>query len=294
MRLRHQGLEVLLGPFVVSVLACACADDASTPTVDPDDLDGDSIINADDNCPRARNAEQHDEDSDAIGDACDNCPTVANADQADTTELAQMQMIFADGVGDACDRRPGVGGDDIAAFLPFDSDADGTAFTGTGWSIADDAAHATGAAQWLARRGEQGNGLVAIARITSLAWSAGSGGTLTVATDGDGISSGNTCTLRQTASGEELVARELGGGAIAVSPVPAGDPAEPRLLVAWRLLQGTTNRLTCSVERGAARTEAEVTLADDVIVGAYAVVADGASVSLSSLIVLTSPGPKTP
>jgi hypothetical protein len=291
MALRRPGLEVLLGPFVVSALA-ACADDVSMPPVDPDDLDGDMIANADDNCPRRFNADQHDEDGDAIGDACDNCPTASNADQADTTELAQMQMIFADGVGDACDRRPGVGGDDIGAFFAFDSDADANAFSGTGWSIADDELHATAAAQWTVKRGEQGNGLVAVARITSLTWT-GSTGSLTVALDGGGVSSGNTCALRQTASGQQLVAHEI-GGSMNVATVPAGDPSEAQLLVAWRLLQGTTNRLMCSVERGAARTEAEITLSDDVILGAYALVADGAAISLSSLIVLTSPGPKGP
>jgi hypothetical protein len=296
MALRNQGLEVLLGPFVVSVLALlgsACADDVSTPPVDPDDLDGDMIANADDNCPRNYNTDQHDEDGDAIGDDCDNCPTAPNPDQADTTEVALMQMIFADGVGDACDRRPGVGGDDIGAFFPFAAETDANAFTGTGWSILDDGVHATGAASWMSKRDMQGNGLVAIARITSLAWT-GSAGALTVAIDGDGVSAGDTCTLRQTASGEQLVAQELGGGAMDVASVPAGDPAEPRQLVAWRLLQGATNHLMCSVERGAARTEAQITLSDDVIIGAYVLIADRADVSLSSLIVYTSPGPKSP
>ena len=42
----------------------------------------------------------HDEDGDSIVDACDNCPGIANGDQRDTTESVP------DGVGDACDPRP--------------------------------------------------------------------------------------------------------------------------------------------------------------------------------------------
>jgi len=51
------------------------------PGVDPDDVDGDGILNGDDNCPDEANDGQVDTDKDGHGDLCDNCPTMANADQ---------------------------------------------------------------------------------------------------------------------------------------------------------------------------------------------------------------------
>ena len=74
------------------------------------DIDGDGIINAQDNCPSISNPDQKDTDGDGIGDACeasvtdtdgdgvpdasDNCPLVANSNQQD---------IDGDGIGDACE-----------------------------------------------------------------------------------------------------------------------------------------------------------------------------------------------
>lgn len=98
----------------------------------PDDLDGDGVLDADDNCPEIFNAPrplegdvQGDVDQDGIGDACDRCPLnegedcvsfnpddtdgdevedrvdncvgLANPDQADADE---------DGIGDDCDACP--------------------------------------------------------------------------------------------------------------------------------------------------------------------------------------------
>jgi hypothetical protein len=298
MRLRRPGLEVLLGPFVVSVVAslfgAGCADDEPGVVVDPDDLDGDMIVNADDNCPRARNVDQHDEDGDGVGDDCDNCPSAANAEQSDTTEVALDQMIFADGVGDACDRRPGVGGDDIGAFFPFASDADANAFTGTGWTIADDDLHSSDTAQWMVKRGEQGNGLVVVATITSLAWTASSGGEVSLVIDGDGNTVGDVCTLRHGVGGDELVAREAGGSMTVTSVAAGGDPSAPLVLVAWRLVRTGGNDLMCSIEHGSAKTQAQVALTDDLIAGIYGISATGASAVVSSVIVYTSPAPKTP
>lgn len=59
------------------------------PMVD-DDQDG--VLNIDDNCPLASNADQHDEDGDGDGDSCDLCPV--------GTETRDLDC---DGVGDSCD-----------------------------------------------------------------------------------------------------------------------------------------------------------------------------------------------
>ncbi len=60
---------------------------------DPD-IDGDGLLNQDDNCLTVHNPLQEDGDSDGEGDACDNCPDVYNPDQLDED---------TDGIGDACD-----------------------------------------------------------------------------------------------------------------------------------------------------------------------------------------------
>jgi len=82
----------------------------------PQDLDGDGIPNADDNCPEAPNGSQANEDGDAFGDACDPCPPFADNTDSD-----------GDGVGDACDPNPQAIGDHIVFFEGF---ADGLPF---GW-----------------------------------------------------------------------------------------------------------------------------------------------------------------
>jgi len=74
---------------------------------DPDDLDGDGVVNAEDNCPLSANPDQLDMDHDGIGNICDddvdgdefanaddNCPEAANPLQSDGD---------LDGIGDACD-----------------------------------------------------------------------------------------------------------------------------------------------------------------------------------------------
>lgn len=79
---------------------------------EPNDVDGDNVVNAADNCPSVYNPLQDDDDGDGAGNRCDptwdqdgdgvvngfptpidNCPTLPNADQADGD---------GDGVGDAC------------------------------------------------------------------------------------------------------------------------------------------------------------------------------------------------
>ena len=88
--------------------------DAAPDTLDafvahPNDIDGDGVKDAMDNCPTVANANQHDEDADGVGDACDPCPQDPN--NADTD---------GDGIGDACDPHPAVGGDTLVRFDPFD------------------------------------------------------------------------------------------------------------------------------------------------------------------------------
>ena len=58
------------------------------------DIDGDGIINEEDNCVDTYNDGQRDRDDDGVGDACDNCPQAPNFDQADS----DMNQI-----GDACE-----------------------------------------------------------------------------------------------------------------------------------------------------------------------------------------------
>ena len=51
---------------------------AACPAVDPNDVDGDGVTAANDNCPAVANADQADADGDGHGDACDACPAAAN------------------------------------------------------------------------------------------------------------------------------------------------------------------------------------------------------------------------
>lgn len=54
------------------------ADTTTCTAVDPNDRDGDGVVNGADNCPDASNPLQEDGDTDGKGDACDACPTVSN------------------------------------------------------------------------------------------------------------------------------------------------------------------------------------------------------------------------
>jgi Thrombospondin type 3 repeat len=73
---------------------------------DPEDMDGDGVKNAVDNCPAAANANQANGDTDALGDACDSCPLVTNP-KKDTLGLGLVQRDHdGDGRGDECDLCP--------------------------------------------------------------------------------------------------------------------------------------------------------------------------------------------
>ncbi len=77
------------------------------PSATPEDLDGDGILNEEDNCELTFNPDQADNDNDGEGDVCDddddndgildiddNCQFIVNVDQADNDN---------DGEGDVCD-----------------------------------------------------------------------------------------------------------------------------------------------------------------------------------------------
>jgi hypothetical protein len=79
------------------------------PDVPSDDVDGDGVINASDNCIQNANPDQSDEDGDEIGDVCDPCPISGNHGDTD-----------GDGVPNDCD--PSVmHQDQIALFVSFAS-----------------------------------------------------------------------------------------------------------------------------------------------------------------------------
>jgi len=73
---------------------CELCAGGNTGIVPNPDVDGDGVIDCDDNCPQLPNGTQSDFESDGVGDLCDNCPWIANTDQAD---------VDNDGVGDVCD-----------------------------------------------------------------------------------------------------------------------------------------------------------------------------------------------
>ena len=74
------------------------------------DLDGDGVLNAQDNCPMYSNANQGNEDGDALGDPCDPCPIDPTNPPADPDN---------DGVPGLCDPRPNTAGDMIVLFEGF-------------------------------------------------------------------------------------------------------------------------------------------------------------------------------
>jgi hypothetical protein len=276
--------------LVIVALACAC--DGSDPGGDanPDDLDSDGLLNVDDNCPRAANVDQHDEDGDTVGDACDNCPSVANPSQADTTELAMRAL--PDGVGDVCDPRTGVSGDELRAFHSFATDAQASAWTGNGWTISGDAAHAGGIATWTSARAVQGDGFLVRVEVASIVLVSQSA--LAITLDGDGVATGATCALRD----QQLTVTEAAGAMNSVALSSAIVADEPLTLIAWRtisLVQGArVPEITCRVTRGKVTNETSLPLIDDVVTGSYVLGAIDSSVDITSLSVYTSPGPKNP
>jgi len=70
-------------------------DGDGNPDCTDGDIDGDGVLNADDNCPYDSNANQQDSDGDSFGDACDRCPG-----------FDDLEDVDGDGVSDGCDNCP--------------------------------------------------------------------------------------------------------------------------------------------------------------------------------------------
>ncbi|MEZ4797124.1 MAG: choice-of-anchor B family protein [Flavobacteriaceae bacterium] len=92
---------------VFLLLFTQCSNESIELNTFPQDIDGDNIVDDNDNCINISNPNQEDNDNDGIGNVCDddddndgiidendNCPLIANPDQADTDN---------DGIGDTCD-----------------------------------------------------------------------------------------------------------------------------------------------------------------------------------------------
>lgn len=235
-------------------------------------------------------ADPHDEDGDGIYDACDNCPAASNPTQSDTGETGGMQ--FPDGVGDACDPRPTAGGDDVRAFYAFASDAEASAFTGSGWTISGDAAHAAGTATWTTTHPVASDGFLVAAELSSVAF--GAQGTLAITLDGDGISTGESCTLAE----QMLTVAEGGGATNSVALASPIDSTKPLTLTAWRVFVLVNNarvaQTICRVKIGGVTRDTMIQLTDDVVSGTYTIAASDATVDMTSLSIYTGPGPKTP
>lgn len=94
---------------LLALAACNQAYDLVPTTLS--DLDGDGLLDPEDNCPTIANDDQADYDGDTVGDACDNCRIVANADQS--------ALGDADALGDACDPHPTDDGDCLVILDTF-------------------------------------------------------------------------------------------------------------------------------------------------------------------------------
>jgi hypothetical protein len=257
----------------VAVLAACAAEPIPQDPIDPNDLDGDGVPNADDLCPRSAGVSQHDEDGDRVGDACDVCPSVADPAQSDAREVIGMQ--FEDGIGDACDPRGTFSGDLLGAFFTFSDPAQQLPWRGTGWTIADDAAHATGDASWHHAIAIPGDGIYAEARVA-------------VGVDGDDTTLGHTCAIvrdRNADGSDELEITVYG----TTDSKELGATITSGVLTTWRVIdRERLGRVFCRIAIG--RDSDELVLAsDDGAIGRYAFASRGATSTVESLVVYTFP-----
>jgi ELWxxDGT repeat protein len=97
--------------------------------IDITDVDGDGVLNVDDNCPLVANADQQDAEPDGQGDACDLCPTRLAGDvngdwEIDADDVTGLVSALLEQSGDAeatcasdLDGDGQVNGRDIAMFI---------------------------------------------------------------------------------------------------------------------------------------------------------------------------------
>ena len=270
----------------VAVLAACAAEPSAPPPVDPNDLDGDGIPNAEDLCPRSAGGSQHDEDADGVGDRCDVCPAVADPTQSDARE--QLGMQFEDGVGDACDPRSGFTGDELGAFFAFADPAEGLAWRGAGWTVADDAARATDAASWHHPKALLGDGLYGEVTIASVTWTAADA-RVSVGVDSDDTTLGHSCSLvrDRNADGSDELEIEVYG---TKQSAELGTLVTSAVLTAWRVIdRERAGRVFCRIAYGDRETSELVRASDDGSTGRYAFASRGATTAVDALVVYTFP-----
>ncbi len=109
---------ILLSPTSVFVI-----------NLDNDDLDGDGIINNEDNCPETSNANQEDLDGDSIGDVCDNDidgDGVLNVnEQVDNTDPRNNCSYIEENITEIVTSLPDCDSDGIENIIDKDDDNDG-------------------------------------------------------------------------------------------------------------------------------------------------------------------------
>jgi hypothetical protein len=280
--------------LVVALAIAGCGQSAAQPDANPDDVDGDGVMNAADNCPMTVNRDQHDEDGDGVGDTCDNCPAVANRNQSDTGET-QVALQLPDGVGDACDLRPSISGDRLAAFFTFADASRDDDWTAAGWVVANDTATADIVASWRSPKPQPFyGGIMAEARFASVQWQSPAA-MLTVAVDGDAVQVGAGCALEADRSGgmnDQLHAWEVGGATMSTALGAPLDPTMKVEITAWRSIDPLHNtaKLTCIAKIGDVSKTLVLPTTDFDMTGDYTVAAADVHAVATSVIVYTSPG----